>query len=417
MMATAGALMAAAPAPASAAGTAPGAPPAPGLSVSAAALIEESTGQQLYASNADQQLPIASTTKLMTALLTLEHVHRLDRTFGQNDYYPSAVDAQIGLVAGERMSVHDLLLATLLPSAADAAEDLAYNVGGGSVDYFIGMMNARARELGLTNTHYSTPVGVDTPGNYSSANDLLSLTRLLLRQHPFFAYAVSLPAATLNTGSYVRHVVNRNDLVGRIWWINGVKTGHTAAAGYVLVGSGTWRGMTLISVVLGTSSPAARDANTVALLGYGFDNFRLVDPITPRAVLARLPVHGQPGLRERVIAAHGFTQVILRNARLTTRLELPHMVKGPLPRHTVVGTAIVSASGHLLARVPLLVADRVPAPRSVSSLTLAARFISRPTTLVALALLLACFTGLALWLTLRRRERPARPDATGPEPA
>ena len=136
--------------------------------------------------------------------------------FTEPDYYPAAVDSQIGLSPGERMSVHDLLLALLLPSADDAAEDLAYNVGHGSVGSFIGMMNVRARELGLSHTHYSTPIGLDTPGNYSDAADLVKLASFLLVHHPFFAHAVALPSALLRTGNYRRFVTNRNTLVGRV---------------------------------------------------------------------------------------------------------------------------------------------------------------------------------------------------------
>ncbi len=157
------------------------------------------------------------------------------------------------------MSVHDLLIALLLPSADDAAEDLAYNVGGSSVPRFLAMMNAKARALGLTHTHYTTPIGLDTPGNYSSAFDLDKLAAYLLAHSPFFRRIVDMPSATLHTGP-VGYVVNRNDLVGRVPWINGVKTGHTSGAGYVLVASGTRDGMTLIGSVLGTSSESARDA-------------------------------------------------------------------------------------------------------------------------------------------------------------
>src|SRR5207302_6492231 len=123
---------------------------------------------------------IASTTKLMTALLTIEHAG-LEQVFTEPNYYPAAVDSQIGLRPGERMTVHDLMIALLLPSADDAAENLAYNVGHGSVARFVAMMNARARQLHLTRTHYSTPIGLDTPGNYSSAGDLVRLAAYVLR--------------------------------------------------------------------------------------------------------------------------------------------------------------------------------------------------------------------------------------------
>ena len=257
----------------------PSPPAPPRLSVSAAALYAPATHQLLYGVNAQRRVAIASTTKLMTALVVLQHVHRLSTMFTQNDYTSAAVDSQIGLAPGERMSVHDLLLALMLPSADDAAEDLAFNVGHGSVARFVGMMNAEARMLGLRHTHYTTPIGLDTPGNYSSAADLVKLADYDMTHSRYFARIVALPRATLYSGSHVRTVVNRNDLVGRYPWIDGIKTGHTLDAGYVLVASGHRGGMALISAVLGTDSETSRDDNTLALLGYGGANFRVWTPV------------------------------------------------------------------------------------------------------------------------------------------
>ena len=290
------------PAPASAA-------PAPEMSATGAILLAPRTGQVLYSLNADREVAIASTTKLMTALITLEHA-RLGQVFADPDYVPAASDSQLGLQPGERMSVHDLLLAMLLPSADDAAEDLAYNVGHGSVARFVAMMNRRARQLGLDHTHYSTPIGLDTPGNYSTASDLVKLADYDLRTQPFFRRAVALPSAVLHTGDEVRTVVNRNDLVDRVPWISGVKTGHTNAAGYVLVGSARRDGMTLLSAVLGTASEAARDENTLTLLDYGYADFRTRTPIRAGAVLARPTVKDQPGKRAVVIASRTFMRVV-----------------------------------------------------------------------------------------------------------
>jgi serine-type D-Ala-D-Ala carboxypeptidase (penicillin-binding protein 5/6) len=332
--------------------------PAPGAR--AAALIEESTGQQLYGLDADAQLPIASTTKLMTALVTLRHA-RLSQVFADPDYYPAAVDSQIGLVPGERMSVHDLLLAMLLPSADDAAEDLAYNVGRGSVPRFLGMMNARARELDLRHTHYTTPIGLDTPGNYSSAGDLVRLARFLLETEPFFKRVVATPSAVLRTGSHVRHVTNLNDLVGRIPWINGVKTGHTLDAGYVLVVSGTRDGMTLIDAVLGTSSEAARDAAALSLLNYGFATYTLRTPVHAGKVIASRPVHGaKPETRAKLVAASTYTHVFPRSTHVRLRVQAPAYLTGPLPADAVVGSAVVLAGGRPVARVPLELATALP---------------------------------------------------------
>ncbi len=331
----------------------------PPLRVRAAALIEESTGQLLYGLNASAELPIASTTKLMTALVTLHHA-RLRDMFVDPNYYPASEDSQIGLKPGERMSVRDLLVALLLPSADDAAEDLAYNVGHGSVARFIAMMNARARELHLAHTRYTTPIGLDTPGNYSSAQDLLALARYDVRSEPFLKAVVSKPRAVLRTGEHVRTVPNLNDLVGRYWWINGVKTGHTVDAGYVLVASGTRSGMTLIGVVLGAPTQAGRDAAALALLDYGFATFALETPVWRGEVLARPRVTGDKRARARLVAAATYTHVFPRSAPVQVRVRAPARLSGPLPAHAVVGSAVVTVGSQVQARIPLLLAQALP---------------------------------------------------------
>jgi D-alanyl-D-alanine carboxypeptidase (penicillin-binding protein 5/6) len=341
----------------SAVATAAPGPPLPG--VRAAALIEESSGEQLFGLNENAEGAIASTTKLMTALVTLHHA-RLRDVFTHPDFFLAPEDSQIHLEPGERMSVHDLLIALMLPSADDAAEDLAYNVGHGSVSRFVAMMNARARELDLTHTHYTTPIGLDTPGNYSSAHDLVTLARYLLRSEPFIRVVVSQKSAVLRTGDHVRHVVNRNDLVARYSWINGVKTGHTLQAGYVLVASGTRNGMTLIGVVLGTASEAARDASALALLNHGFANFGLRTPVHAGEVLARPAVKNDTRHRARLIAAASYTHVFPRSAHVRVRVRAPAQLTGPLPAHAVVGSAAVVAGGRVRARIPLVLAAALP---------------------------------------------------------
>ena len=334
-------------------------PAAPSLGVRAAVLIEASTGQQLYGTNADARLPIASATKLMTALITLHHA-RLGQVFAAPVYYLPPQDSQIGLVPGERMSVHDLLIAMLLPSADDAAEDLAYNIGHRSVARFLGMMNAEAQALGLTHTHYTTPSGLDTPGNYSSAGDLVKLARYLLRTEPFFKAVVRLPRSTLRTGDHVRAVTNLNDLVAHYSWINGVKTGHTLEAGYVLVTSGTQGGMTLIGAVLGAPSEAGRDAASLALLHYGFATFGLRTPVHARQVLARPAVTTEPKVHVRLIAASSYKHVFPKSMIVGLRVRAPAQLTGPLSRHAPVGSVEVVAGHRVMTRIPLLLASEVP---------------------------------------------------------
>ena len=378
--------------------------PAPVLSATAAILVAPSTGQTLYGLNADREVAIASTTKLMTALVTLEHT-RLSQVFADPDYHPAASDSQLGLEPGERMTVHDLLLAMLLPSADDAAEDLAYNVGHGSVARFVAMMNRRAEQLGLHHTHYSTPIGLDTPGNYSTASDLVKLAEYDLRTQPFFRRAVALPSAVLHSGDEVSVVANRNDLVGRVPWINGVKTGHTSDAGYVLVASARRDGMTLLSAVLGTSSEASRDENTLTLLDYGYSNFRRETPIRAGAVLARPTIKDQPGKRAVVIASRTFTRVLPRSSRVRVRVDVPHQLAGPLAKAAVVGTVVVMDGRRQVAREPLLLAQALPA---VSAFTLAGRFMTRPSTVLLLLVLASVAIAVTVWRVSGRHRRARR---------
>jgi D-alanyl-D-alanine carboxypeptidase (penicillin-binding protein 5/6) len=380
-------------------------PASPQLSVTGACLIDADGGQVLFQDNGDAELPIASTTKLMTALITLQHVHDLSQMFTQNDWAPGSQDSQIGLEPGEQMSVHDLLLALLLPSADDAAEDLAYNVGGDSIARFVGMMNAEAQLLGLTHTHYTTPVGLDTTGNYSSPCDLDRLADYDMQTSAFFRRAVALPSAELLSGRYARHIVNTDDLVGRVRWITGIKTGHTADAGYVLVSEGERDGLTLIGSVLGTSSEAARDANALALLGYGFAAFHQVTPVSAGQVLARRPENDLPGRSAAVIAARSFSGVMPIADSVRVAVSVPRQLAGPLRRHAIVGEATVLVDGRATATIPLEVAVAVPA---VSTLTQVARFLTRPSTLVLLALALAAAGAVAG----NQRRRP-RVTATG----
>ena len=386
-----------------------GAQARPALSVTAAALYAPGTGQLLDGVNADRRLPIASATKLMTALITLQHVHHLGATFTQNDWYPAAVDSQIGLVPGERMSVHDLLLALMLPSADDAAEDLAYNVGRGSVARFVGMMNAEARALGLRQTHYSTPIGLDAPGNYSSAADLVKLAQYDLTYSRYFARIVALRSATLFSGDVVRRIVNRNDLVGRYPWIDGVKTGHTLDAGYVMVASGHRDGMALISAVLGTDSEQSRDANTLALLNYGFGDFRVWTPVRSGQVVASPSVRDRPGVHVPVVAAHGFTSVLARRSQVRVRVQVPRQLTGPLPPRRSSGRRPWSTVDACWRGSRSCLSSRLPA---VSGLTLAARFVTRPLTL--LVLIIAATTAVG-GLRLRTKRRRRRMDRSGGE--
>jgi D-alanyl-D-alanine carboxypeptidase len=227
--------------------------PRPPVAAPSAIVAEASTGDVAYARGAAVSRPIASVTKLMTALLTLEGP-RLSARVRAVNYRAAAVESQINLRAGERLTVADLLRGLLLASANDAAATLAHEVGG-SRRAFVAAMNRRARALGLRSTRFRDPIGLD-PGSRSSAADLVKLTAEL-RRFAFFRKTVDRATATLESGDRPRTIANRNTLVRAHPWVSGVKTGHTSRAGYALVASGTRRGVTLVSVVLAAPSEAA----------------------------------------------------------------------------------------------------------------------------------------------------------------
>ncbi len=361
----------------------------------AAILMEASTGDVLMGRNRNQRRQIASTTKLMTVLVALQ-LDDLDDVFSAADYRPAPSESQIGLRRGERMSVRDLLRAALLPSANDAAATLAVGTMG-STAAFVAEMNRRAQALGLRDTSFANPVGLDDPKNYSTAHDLARLA-VELRKNDFFRRTVDLRSATLRSGSHKRTVTNRNTLVRRVDAVNGVKTGHTRLAGNILVGSASRDGVTVISVVLGEPSEHARDTDSLALLRYGLDSYDARTVLPEGRTLDRVALRYRGGESVEVVAGATVKRVLRGGARTKVTVSgLPSEVDGPLPRGTRVATAVVTSGRQVLARVPVVTA------RPVAEAGLGTRLndmLSRSQTIVALVLLLVCSLPLLL---LRRR--------------
>jgi D-alanyl-D-alanine carboxypeptidase (penicillin-binding protein 5/6) len=324
-------------------------------------LIEPSSGEVLWSRAADRRRSIASTTKLMTALLVLEH-SKLSDVVPAANYRALPVESKINLRPGERMTVADLLRALLVYSANDAAVTLAQHVGG-SRPAFVRLMNKRARELELTGTHYANPVGLDDPANYSTARDLVKLTERLWR-FKFFRRTVNRESIKLKSGDHPRSYDNRNKLVQRFRWIDGVKTGHTQQAGWVLVGAGRRSGVQLFSAVLGTPSEVARDADTLALLRYGFTLYQEVTAIR-RGDLQNetIPIRYRRGAVLQVMAGRTVSRVLRKregNPFTTRVISMPREVEGPIRRGQSLGTIEVLAHGKRVATVPLVAAARVP---------------------------------------------------------
>jgi D-alanyl-D-alanine carboxypeptidase (penicillin-binding protein 5/6) len=365
------------------------------LQAKSAIVVEASTGDVLFSKNGGERRSIASATKLMTVLVALQHSD-LDDILSAGSYRAAPGESQIGLRPGERMSVRDLLRAALLPSANDAAAAIAAGTIG-STQAFVAEMNRRAVALGLRDTHYTTPVGLDVPGNYSSARDLAKLA-VRLRRYEFFRRTTDLPSATLRSGSRKRVIINRNTLVRRVPEVNGVKTGHTSSAGFVLVGSASRAGVTVISVVLGEPNERARDSDSLALLRYGLSAYQVATPLSEGRTVGRIALRYRGGDFVNVVAGASVRRVLRRDTKTSVKIAgLPPDLDGPLPRGSRVGTATVRAGREVLARVPVVTA------RPVAQAGLGTRLadlVGRSQTIIALLLLLVCSLPLVM---LRRR--------------
>ena len=328
----------------------------PQLDARAWVLVDGRTGEVLAGREANRAAPVASATKLMTAYLALRELP-LRRTVRAAPYAAIPAESLLGLSAGEKVSVRDLLYGLILRSGNDAAHTLAVAVSG-SDGRFVRDMNLRAAALGLSQTHYSNPIGLDEPGNYSSAGDLVALSRRLL-DIPAFARLAGSRRAVLRSLRPRRTIVTRNTLLFRAPWTTGVKTGHTLGAGYVLVGAGRRKGVELVSAVLGAPSETERDLATIALLDYGFSLYRQRRPLRAGEELATPEVRysgGELPLR----AARGVTVGVRRGQELNVRVDAPEEVEGPVARGRVLGSAVVYVDGGRAAEVDLVASRSLP---------------------------------------------------------
>jgi D-alanyl-D-alanine carboxypeptidase (penicillin-binding protein 5/6) len=361
-------------------------------------LIDARTGEVLRSHAAARHLPIASTTKLMTAYVAMRELP-LDKIVRAQPYDPIYGESLLELRTGQRVSVRDLLYGLILRSGNDAAYDLAI-AAAGTLPRFVRQMNRRAAALGLADTHYANPVGLDQRGNFSSARDLATLTQRLLRM-PAFAKIADSRSAQLRSLRPPRRIATINELLLMAPWVTGIKTGHTFDAGYVLVGSGHRKGVDLISVAIGAPSDEARYSDNMSLLEYGFAQYK-----------ARLPIHAGQDLADPSIrysggelplrAARSVAVGLRRGQSLETKVEAPGEVEGPIRRGAVLGRATVFVNGLPAGTVPLRAGRSIPA---ASSFDRARAFVGGHLIPIALAVFV-----ILMGAALAYRRRSSRND-------
>ena len=313
------------------------------LSVNAkgAILINSETGEILFSHNKDTKLPMASTTKIMTGLLLCEF-NQMDKEITVTDEMVRVEGSSMGLLAGDKVTLHDLLYGLLLASGNDAANVTAYAVSG-SASEFVGLMNAKAKELGLENTNFVTPSGLDANEHYTTPEDLAKLAMYAMKNDDF-ATAVSCKSATLNYGNppYRRTLTNHNKLLNMYEYCVGVKTGYTKKSGRCLVSAAEKDGVKLIAVTLNCPNDWQDHKE---MFGYGFS---LCKQITLAENLD-YNIHVIGGKTQKINVKIKPFQVSSTNADgFLYQVNLPEFIYAPVKSGDIVGTVDFTKNGNVI---------------------------------------------------------------------
>jgi D-alanyl-D-alanine carboxypeptidase len=335
--------------------SAPAAAAAPAVDARAYLVMNGATGEVLLARGAHERLPIASITKLMTALVAIERTRPGEVVVVDSDAV-GVTGSTIRLRAGERLKVRDLLAAALIQSANDSAVALAEHVGSD----FVMLMNRRARALGLRETQFVRPDGLDVAGHYSSAWDVTQLS-LAAMHEPLIRQLVRRETASIAGG---RTLHTWNDLLGEFPGVFGVKTGHTAAAGWSQVAVARGNGVTIYATILGSPSRSVRNADLEELLGWGMSRYAVVPLAPPGRVYGLVAVtYGEAAVP--VVAARPLRRAVRIGRPLEQHVVLASQADLPVRRGDVFGELRVYDRGKLLGRTSLVAAEDREAPSAV----------------------------------------------------
>lgn len=326
----------------------------PSVSARAAALYEPETGSFIYTKNAGERLGMASTTKIMTALIALESIE-LDRLVPIDDRAIGIDGSSIYLEQGEIMSAEDLIYALMLNSANDAAEALAYEICG-SVEGFCSLMNERARALELENTSFTNPHGLDAPDHYTTAHDLAIITAEALK-NPKFKEISSTRKKEIESNLKTRLLVNHNKLLKMYDGCIGVKTGYTQMTGRSLVGAAEKDDLCLISVTI----DAPNDwSDHKKLLDFGFNTVHAITLIDEGEFNCSLPILNGNKDSITVTNRDELRHIFINDTpEITKEIRLPRFVAAPIGSGEVVGSIIYKVEGKVIASTDIIASESV----------------------------------------------------------
>ena len=332
------------------------------IQAEAALLMEKETGQVLYAQNEHEALEPASVTKVMTLLLTMEAIEKgslhYDDVVTVSAYAASMGGSHVYLSEGEQITVDDLLKAVCVASGNDAAVALAECVAG-VTELFVEQMNTRAKELGMTDTHFVNCTGLPAEGHVTSAWDIALMSRELIEKHPDIRRYTTIWMDTLRDGTF--QLANTNKLIRFYDGATGLKTGSTDSAKYCLSATAEREGMELIAVILKGKTSPERFADAQTLLNYGFASYAL-KTVIPDEPLPPVPVTLGTQATVQPILGEG-NQLLLEKTKtgeLGQSVTLEPSVQAPVAVGDRLGTLTVTFGEEILAELPLLAGEEVP---------------------------------------------------------
>jgi D-alanyl-D-alanine carboxypeptidase (penicillin-binding protein 5/6) len=324
-------------------------------------MLVTADGRELWARDPRQRRAMASTTKIMTAVVVLERAKLDDRVTVTRNAATKVGESAMNVQSGESLTVRQLLEGLMVQSGNDAAFALAEHVGG-SMPGFVKLMNDKARALGLENTRFRNPHGLDQSGHYTSAADLTALTRYAMKD-PVFRRVVSTNRTKVVTSRYTHTLTSKNALLKSYRGAIGVKTGFTDDAGYCIVGAAKRRDVELVATVLGAASEGGRLQQVKRLLDWGFKHYRPVTVIESGEPLGRVTVSDW---LDRTVAAESAattqTPVFDLAGDVRREVKLVSEIGAPVARGQRLGTVNVYQGRELLAQVPVVAAADVEAP-------------------------------------------------------
>ena len=319
------------------------------LSAQKAILLDAATGRVLYEKNADDRSLIASTTKIMTALVVCEQCNVLDRMRIPKEAV-GIEGSSMYLQEGEVLTIQELLYGLMLHSGNDAAVALAIYCGG-TVEGFSELMNDKARQIGMKDSHFENPNGLDAPGHYATARDLAILAAYAM-ENPIFRKTVSTKNITIGQ----RYLRNHNKLLWQVSGADGVKTGYTRAAGRILVSSALRSGRRLVAVTIN----APDDWNDhSALLEQGFSGFAHRNLVQAGQIIGSAEIAGGDCGHVQLLAAENFDYPIAADEKVTLRIPGTGFVYAPVTAGAEAGFAHVCVDGKSVGKVPLIYGQTV----------------------------------------------------------